>query len=232
MDIAYFAHILFSCRDFNTGILSYESSSLSKFATFDISGNVITVPAAIARIALRRKSEGYDTIVWPIVEHPGSSNFTRRNANTIMEDLSHESLNFQKVITSKGNSYYGTKGMILDEQFRPLVIAMLELAEETRVIEGGNYTGFFPKKAKLCLDYKVFSSDNILEKTILKQVIPYYANEEIVPYNFNHYAYSCSDPLRVEIVIQSLDSIITTTASPTVNTTKESIISLLQNVQL
>jgi len=232
MNILYFINTIFTSRDFSINILNYESSSLSKFATFDISGDVITVPAAIARIALRRKEEGYDTIVWPIVQHPEASTFIRRNASTIIEDLSLETLNFQKVTTSKGNSYYGTKGMILDEQFHPLILAMLELAKETRVIEGGNYTGFFPKKAKLFLDYKVFSSDNILEKTILKQVIPCYAENMIVPRNINSFMYGLADPLKVEIVVQSLDSIITTTSIPTVNTSRKSFIDLLQNVQL
>lgn len=101
---------------------------------------------------------------------------SRRTFDTIMAQFfantSYES-RLLKIITNKGEVYYGGKGIILDGNFNPLLLCTL-LARIVKEEERDVLTYYRP----VChINPKVFiESDKLVNKGIIKKLIPYYSN--------------------------------------------------------
>ena len=156
---------------------SIRSDFLSKdcfqhLLSIDISGDVFEVPVTMKEAALHIKSRRYSEICMPIVNNNTHFVITRRTIAPIMRDfLSSKSKSVQAVITSKGDKYYGCPGLILDQDYNPLIVC-------TCVISDGVVI------AHRCrIGNNVFiHQDRLIEKTIFKKFLPTlvtdYANME------------------------------------------------------
>ena len=80
-----------------------------------------------------------------------------------------------KVTTSKGEIYYGGYGMILDRNMNPIFFCTLE-GEATE--EGLTYNS-----VKIYVNPSVFLTEGILEKGIIKTIIPAYVEKGVSIYN-------------------------------------------------
>lgn len=140
--------------------------------SIDISGDVFEVPVTMKEAALHIKSMEYSEICMPIVNNNEHFVITRRTIAPIMRDfLSSESKSVQAVITSKGERYYGCPGLILDQDYNPLIVC-------TCVISNGVVTAY-----RCRIGNNVFiHQDRLIEKTIFKKFLPTlvtdYANME------------------------------------------------------
>lgn len=78
-----------------------------------------------------------------------------------------------KIITSKGQTYYGGYGILLDADWNPLMLATL-MAHRTSDLNSPSMELCF-YKAILHVSPKVFlNQTDLMEKSIIKKVIPFY----------------------------------------------------------
>lgn len=103
----------------------------------------------------------------------------RRTADTILKWFFgngrryREYLGLKKAVTSKGDVYYGTKGIILDKDFTPLIVGIKEYDRD------GLFGATSFNRAILKVHPKVFTSDGIIEKAIIKKLIPFYSTRAV-----------------------------------------------------
>lgn len=89
-------------------------------------------------------------------------------------------LGLKKVTTSKGEVYYGAPGLILNSIFEPIAIGLSEYKSEG--------TGNILIRHVLKVSPDIFISDGLLEKAIIKKLIPFYTKNKI-----------CEKTVRVEV---------------------------------
>ena len=83
-----------------------------------------------------------------------------------------------KIITSKGQTYYGGYGILLDADWNPLMLATLLAYKEP--VSGSTAPVLYYYKAVLHVSPKVFlNQTDLLEKSIIKKVIPFYLTNPI-----------------------------------------------------
>lgn len=91
------------------------------------------------------------------------------NANGRYSDV----LGLRKAVTNKGEVYYGASGLILDKDMKPIMIG---ICEYSRGVEGFLATTQM-ERCVLKVSPSVFESTGIIEKAIIKKIIPYYTTE-------------------------------------------------------
>lgn len=103
---------------------------------------------------------------------------TRRTADSIFKYFFSPSrhgysnyVGLKKAETSKGEVYYGAPGLILDHNFEPIVIGISEYT-------GDGVVKKFERHV-LKVNPNVFLSDGLLEKAIIKKLIPFYTRYDV-----------------------------------------------------
>lgn len=155
-----------------------KNNIYDKFIVIDITKDSIEIPIICQKQGLLKVVQryanaplnNYDKIVCPLYANGNPT--CRRTADTMIKDMFRATgykHRIRKVTTSKGTIFYGGKGIILDEDKNPLLV----------------YSGIFDKYTKengdialkysqaLCrVSYRVFLEDNIINKAIIKKIIP------------------------------------------------------------
>lgn len=112
---------------------------------------------------------------------------------------------FKYIDTTKGYGYYGGKGLILTDDYKPLLVCGYETISTVTRFEYEN---------PVCLvSPEVFTRDDIVSKCIVKKIIPYYSTAKIHHYVDNNGRTCCND--RVKIVISpEINGLIHRTVEP------------------
>lgn len=183
-------------RDIFTNTRYYrESSMLSTFVTHnqnnvykhslvvDVTKDEVEFPV-IARqlfenVLIRRFSRNLnckvERVILPLYVNNGTQE--RRTSDSIIHQFftTQFSERITKITTSKGEVYYGGKGLILDSNFNPLLMCSL-----VGNIEGENKDRLVYKKALIRVSPQVFTdATKMIHKSIIKKMIPFYVSEGI-----------------------------------------------------
>lgn len=172
-----------NCRDCRTshynidGNLNYLNNNVfNLFLHVDCTGPHVVIPlfcrGYIERMICGRLNVTEVDIALFTGEFP-----SERRASNAMFKLFTEidfSKRLVKVTTSKGEIYYGGYGIILDKNMNPIFFCALdgEITEE----------GLIYKSAKIYVNPSVFLTDGILEKGIIKTIIPAYVEHGVSIY--------------------------------------------------
>lgn len=196
--------------------VSLEEGAFPAFLEVDISGNKFEVPTPLVPYVAFAKRAGYTKLVYNLVngsDNMGRRTFHKKTISTILRqfnDASNSNMRLAHVITSKGLHYYGCRGMIFNGNYEPLMLGTLEVEYDA----AHNTINLSHPKCRL--SYKVFEgASEIVEKTIIKQAIPCYANEGIdISYMREYSGYR----VPVEVVIGHMGSMIVKPMVPTLST--------------
>ena len=119
----------------------------------------------------------------------------------------------QKIITSKGEVYYGGKGIIFDESYTPLLLCTL-IARNVHT-EDNNDTMVYYRP--VChVSPKVFlEPDKLISKGIIKKLIPCYTSRDInLPRS--HYRFSNNiEDMRVKVIVDNFNKFFVEPIKPT-----------------
>lgn len=80
-------------------------------------------------------------------------------------------LGLKKAVTGKGEVYYGAPGLVLDSNFKPIMIGISEYM--------GSPDRISFSRCVLKVSPEVFISEGLLEKAIIKRIIPFYTEHNI-----------------------------------------------------
>ncbi|MEE1476328.1 hypothetical protein [Fusobacterium sp.] len=119
----------------------------------------------------------------------------------------------QKITTNKGEVYYGGKGIIFDESYTPLLLCTLT-ARSVYTEDNGNAMVYY---RPLChVSPKVFlESGKLINKGIIKKLIPYYTSRDI---NFprNNYSFSSNpEDRKVKVIVDNFNKFFVEPIKPT-----------------
>lgn len=119
----------------------------------------------------------------------------------------------QKIITNKGEVYYGGKGIIFDESYAPLLLCTLT-ARKVHTEDNGNTMVYY---RPVChVSPKVFlESDKLINKGIIKKLIPCYTSRDV---NFprNNFRFSSNpESKRVKVIVDNFDKFFIEPIKPT-----------------
>lgn len=196
--------------------VSIEEGAFPAFLEVDISQDKSEVPTAFVEKAIWAKEHNYTKIVCNLLHAPdilGVRTVQKKNIKTILQRFSYFYDRYRRlahIVTSKNLHYYGTSGMILNGNYDPLMLATIEVDFNAAKIDHD-----FLSNPRLRLSYKTFEdSSEIIEKTIIKQAIPYFSRNSI----YITYSGTQMGPIQpVEIIIGHLESMIVKPVAPTIS---------------
>lgn len=207
--------------------LTLDSNNVfSKSLVVDITGDDIEIPL-IARVyyeSVIRNNLAYHSIakvekvILPLYTNGNDQN-RRTFGSIVREFFCRVSFNQRllKVTTNKGETYYGGCGLILDEGFNPLLMCGLKARKVvTEDDEGAEVASMKYYRAICHVSPVVFAEPNkLINKGIIKKLIPLYATMDINFPNGNYGISSSPDSRKVEVIIDDFSKFFISPIAPT-----------------
>lgn len=119
----------------------------------------------------------------------------------------------QKITTSKGEVYYGGKGIIFDESYTPLLLCTLT----ARSVHTENNDNVMVYYRPVChISPKVFlESDKLINKGIIKKLIPCYTSRDISFPGSNYSFSSNPEDRKVKVIVDNFNNFFIEPIKPT-----------------
>ena len=155
---------------------------------------------------------GTKRIILPLYDNAPSQE--RRTFDSIIMQMFNNvgfNMRLQKITTSKDEVYYGGKGIIFDESYAPLLLCTLA-ARKVYTEESGNSMVYY---RPVChVSPKVFlESDKLINKGIIKKLIPFYTSEEV---RFPDCMFGVNpESKKVKVVVDNFDKFFIEPIKPT-----------------
>lgn len=169
--------------------LSLENNNVfNRFLVTKVGGDEIEVPA-IARIHIEQAT--YDvmsphigasriqTVVLPLYEN--SVPQERRTFDSFIGQFfatTDYNRRLQKITSSKGEVYYGGRGLIFDDKYNPLIMCTLKARKQVQ--EDGTFRMAYFKPVIYVNPIVFTEPDKLINKGIIKKIIPYYTGGGIL----------------------------------------------------
>ena len=197
-------------------------NAFNRLFVIDVSSDEIEVPV-FAESAV--ESVIRDKLEFPYVSHVNKiiipmyvNTYTqlKRTADCIVREF-FSGVNFdkrlQKVITNKGEVYYGSKGIILDKDFNILLLCTLAC----RRMEYRDRQVMSYYKPIIHVSPQVFlRGEGLIEKSILKKIIPFYVSQNIDPIRTNPgFVNDIPEGTKPQILIDDVSKLIENPVKPT-----------------
>lgn len=197
-------------------------NAFNRLFVIDVSSDEIEVPV-FAKSAV--ESVIRDKLEFPYVSHVNKivipmyvNTYTqlKRTADCIVREF-FSGVNFdkrlQKVITNKGEVYYGSKGIILDKDFNILLLCTLAC----RRMEYRDRQVMSYYKPIIHVSPQVFlRGEGLIEKSILKKIIPFYVSQNIDPIWTNPgFVNDIPEGTKPQILIDDVSKLIENPVKPT-----------------
>lgn len=211
---------IFSSGEVSSGIIALGNGlSLENNNTFNrslivkVDGDEVEIPV-IAREhfekiifdGIRHSSvEKIKTIILPLYENSIPQN--RRTFDSFMRQFFSASYDNRliKITSNKDEVYYGGRGLIFDYRYNPLILCTLR-AKRVLEEEGDRFPQMVYYRPVIYVSPKVFEeSDRLINKGIIKKLIPYCVNRERAFPSLTHGFRSIPEDRKAMVVIDKLD---------------------------
>ena len=159
---------------------------------------------------------GTKRIILPLYDNAPSQE--RRTFDSIIMQMFNNvgfDMRLQKITTSRDEVYYGGKGIIFDESYTPLLLCTL-IARKIHTEESGDSMVYY---RPVChVSPKVFlESDKLINKGIIKKLIPFYTSEEV---RFPDCMFGVNpESKKVKVVVDNFDKFFIEPIKPTPSAT-------------
>lgn len=203
--------------------LSLDSNSVfKKSLIIEVNNDEVEIPVIARRHFEKLVSDNMTysaimeikRIILPLYDNAPS--LEKRTFDSIITQLFTNveySKRLQKITTSKGEVYYGGKGILFDESYTPLLLCTLT-ARSVYTEDNGNTMVYY---RPVChVSPKVFlESDKLINKGIIKKLIPYYTNRN-VSFPRNSYRFSSNpEDRKVKVIVDNFNKFFVEPIKPT-----------------
>ena len=211
-----------TCSVVNDETTLNNHNAFNRLFVIDVSSDEIEVPV-FAESAV--ESVIRDKLEFPYVSHVNKiiipmyvNTYTqlKRTADCIVREF-FSGVNFdkrlQKVITNKGEVYYGNKGIILDKDFN--ILLLCTLACRRTEYRGRQVMSYY--KPIIHVSPQVFlMGEGLIEKSILKKIVPFYVSQNIDPVCTNpDFVNDIPEGTKPQILIDDVSKLIENPVKPT-----------------
>lgn len=161
---------------------------------------------------------GIKRIILPLYDNAPSQE--RRTFDSIITQLFTKVIygeRLQKIITNKGEVYYGGKGIIFDESYTPLLLCTLT-ARSGHTGDNDNTMVYY---RPVChVSPKVFlEPDKLVNKGIIKKLIPCYTSKDVNSPLGNYRFISDLEDKKVQVIVDNFDKFFVEPIKPTPSAT-------------
>ena len=203
--------------------LSLDSNNVfRKSLVIEVNNDEVEIPV-IARVHFEKLVSdnmaypaimGIKRIILPLYDNAPSQE--RSTFNSIIAHLFTNvgyGQRLQKITTNKGEVCYGGKGIIFDESYTPLLLCTLT-ARSVHTEDNGNTMVYY---RPVChVSPKVFlESNKLINKGIIKKLIPYYTNRDINPPRSNYNFSSNLEDRKVKVIVDNFNKFFVEPIKPT-----------------
>lgn len=215
----------FNSENTSNPITLDSSNMFSKSLVVDTTGDNIEIPSIartyyenIIRDNLIHSNVRVERIILPLYTSGNSQ--SRRTFNGIMRKFFCEPLFNQRVLkvtTNKGDTYYGGYGLILDEEFNPLLMCGLKARKVISERGDGAEVVHIQYYRTVChVSPIVFTEPNkLINKGIIKKLIPLYTTMDIHFPNVSVGTSNSPDSRKVEVIIDDFSKFFISPIVPT-----------------
>lgn len=181
--------------------LSLENNNVfNRFLVTKIGGDEIEVPmiarehieqAAFDIMSPYTGASRIQTVVLPLYEN--SAPQERRTFDSFIKQFfvtTDYSRRLQKITSNRGEVYYGGKGLIFDDRYNPLIMCALKARKQVQ--ESGTFRMAYFKPVIYVNPIVFTEPDRLINKGIIKKIIPYYTGRGILFPN-TRYSLFCID---------------------------------------
>ena len=206
----------------NTETTLDNHNVFNRLFVIDVSSDEIEVPVfakfAVESVVRDRLEPPYVSHVNKIIIPMYANTYTqsRRTADSIVGEFFLR-VNFnkrlQKVITNKGEIYYGGKGIILDKDFNILLLCTLACRRMEH--RGRQIMSYY--KPIIHISPQVFlRGEGLIAKSILKKIIPFYLSQNIdTIYTDPGFISDIPEGTKPQILIDDVSKLIESPVKPT-----------------
>lgn len=200
--------------------LSLDSNNVFRRSlVIEVNNGEVEVPV-IARVhfeAMVSYNRRIKRVILPLYDNAPSQE--RRTFDSIISQLFTNvgyGKRLQKITTSKGEVYYGGKGIIFDESYTPLLLCTL-IARSVHTEDNGNTMVYY---RPVChVSPKVFlESDKLVNKGIIKKLIPCYISRGVNHLTGSYGFSSDLEDRKVQVIIDNFDKFFIEPIKPTPST--------------
>ena len=220
----YFSNMWSNIYEVSLPTVGLDDNAFPAFIEADITSDA-EVPVCVANYCKRFRALNMDKVVYVLsngYDYDGRRTMHHKTVSTILRRfgmVNNNSMRVAHIVTTKGVHYFGGMGFIMDSNYNPLLICTAKVDFDSN----GRIKFSNPK----CnISYRVFdNSSELLEKTIIKQAIPYLSHHTVpIPAGMHHdYSY-------VDIMIGDFDYMVVKPVRPTMKQAEpESINSVILN---
>ena len=206
--------------------LSLDSNNVFRRSLIvEVNGNEVEIPVIAREHFEKLVSDnlvsptimGIKKIILPLYNNTPSQE--RRTFDSIIKQLFTNvgyDKRLQKIITNKGEVYYGGKGIIFDESYTPLLLCTLT-ARSVHTEDNDNTMVYY---RPVChVSPKVFlESDKLINKGIIKKLIPYYTSRDTNFPRNNHSFSSNPEDRKVKVIVDNFNKFFVEPIKPTPST--------------
>lgn len=176
--------------------LSLENNNVfNRFLVTKVGGDEIEVPV-IARLTIEKiisdtifrhtGVSGIQTIVLPLYEDcvPQYKRTFDSSIRQFFVNTRYDAM-LQKIVSNRGEVYYGSRGLILDDRYNPLIMCVLKARKQVQESNTFKMAYFRPV---IYVNPIVFTEPNkLINKGIIKKLIPYYTTTRVLfPYSMHN----------------------------------------------
>ena len=215
----------FNSGDTSNPITLDSNNMFSKSLVVDTTGDNIEIPSIarkyyenIIRYNLTPSNVRVERIILPLYTNGNSQ--SRRTFDGIMREFFCKPLLNQRVLkvtTNKGDTYYGGYGLILDEEFNPLLMCGLKARKVISERGDGAEVVHIQYYRTVChVSPVVFTEPNkLINKGIIKKLIPLYTTMDIHFPNVSVGISNSPDSRKVEVIIDDFSKFFISPIVPT-----------------
>lgn len=199
----------------------------SHLMSVDISKDSFEVPLFARSLILDAKYRGYTEVVIPLFNNTSFGLITKKLAGAILKSFMNVKFTerLAGIKSSKGHIYYGCPGLILDENFNPLLMLTMQVS----YVEGKTITD----KCICRVHQSVLSrQDELIPKTIYKKIVPLYCTKPLNFVKLNNVRQAHLKGKMVEVVLHSSPSIIVSPVLPTPEDITDDVFDRILNEEL
>lgn len=182
----------------------------SHLMSIDISKDSFEVPLFARSLALAAKRNGYTEVVIPMFNNTSYGLITKKMAGVILYSFLHTmpTERLSGVKSASGHIYYGCPGLILDENFNPLLMLTMQVS----YVDGNAIAD----KCICRIPQSVLSRQSeLIPKTIYKKIVPLYCTNPLNHVRLNGINQTHLVGQHVEVILHSSPSIVLSPVLPT-----------------
>lgn len=203
------ANFILSGRyEYNTLYTTDYPISVSKWLSTSLENPISEIPYFISSKIPLVLSQGYKSMVVPLVANTDLN--TRRLVRGAFMDFTRITGRITGVHMSSGNTYYGVPGVIFNENMELLLMVTLTIKKAI------NSPQFSIERLNCRISPKVFEhQDRIIEKTIVKKIIPFCASYSVARRDIYLYCngYNCVGK-TIQVIIDDCSNFVHTATVP------------------